>query len=225
MPGMHGFRRTLLTVPLLAGGLAPLFVQAQSTDPHASHTSGAMDHSAHMQAMEAPARYTVSRADYTVPNVSLLDQNGKPVLLGDLLNRQEPVALNFIFTTCTTICPVMTATFSKMINEIGPAGKDLRVVSISIDPEYDTPRALKEYAAKFHAGANWQFLTGSFDDITRVQKALEAYTGDKMNHRPVTFFRGSGAKEWIRIDGLANGTELANEYRKLSPREEAIHRH
>ncbi len=175
----------------------------------------AQDHSAHHEMMSAPQRYTRASAAYRTPEVSLVGTDGKRVNLPLLLNGSEPVALNFIFTTCTTICPVMTATFSKMRKELGPDANGLRMVSISIDPEYDTPAALKGYAAKFNAGPNWTFLTGSLEDINTVEKAFDAFTGDKTNHRPLTFFRGRGAAEWVRIDGLANGSDLANEYREL----------
>jgi protein SCO1/2 len=178
--------------------------------------AAAQDHSAHQQMMSAQQRYTRVSASYRVPDVSLQNQDGKRIGLAALLSGSEPVALNFIFTTCTTICPVMTATFSRMRKELGPDADGVRMVSISIDPEYDTPTALKEYAGRFNAGPNWSFLTGRFEDIIAVEKAFDAFTGDKTNHRPSTFFRGRGASDWVRIDGLANGSELAKEYRELA---------
>lgn len=173
------------------------------------------DHAAHHQMMSAPKRYTRASAPYRLPEVTLVDQNGDRVRLQTLLNGSEPVALNFVFTTCTTICPVMTATFSKMRSALGSEAAALRMLSVSIDPEYDTPGALREYAGKFHAGPNWTFLTGTLEDVIAVQKAFDAFTGDKNNHRPLTFLRGRGAPEWVRIDGLANGSELAAEVREL----------
>jgi protein SCO1/2 len=183
-------------------------------EAHQGH-GGGHDHAAH-QAMMQQRTYTRSIRAYDVPEVSLIDQHGREVLLPDLLQSPEPVALNFIFTTCTTICPVMTATFAHMRDTLGPDASGLRTVSISIDPEYDTPAVLKQYAARHGDAPDWLFLTGDAQRIVQVQKAFDAYTGSKVNHRPLTLFKGRGSQDWVRIDGLAGGSELAAEYQKLA---------
>jgi protein SCO1/2 len=124
--------------------------------------------------------------------------------------------LNFVFTSCATICPVTTKVLSEVPARLGLAGRQLRLVSISIDPEADTPLQLKAYARSFQAGERWKFLTGSVQDIKAVQLAFDSYRGDKMNHEPVTLMRQRAAKEWIRIDGFASPNELVREYRKVS---------
>lgn len=167
-------------------------------------------HAAHRAAM-AKARYSVSTDQYAIPDVTLIDKSGATVALQTLLSSDEPVALNFIFTTCTTICPVMTATFAQMRRELGDAGDGLQLVSISIDPEYDRPEQLRAYAEQFKAGSGWEFLTGDSADIVRVLKSFDSYAGSKMNHQPVTLLKRPGSASWTRIDGLANGTDLAHE--------------
>ena len=167
-------------------------------------------HAAHRAAMQS-TRYEASTEHYEVPNVQLLDQSGARVDLRALLETDEPLALNFIFTTCTTICPVMTATFAQMRRELGEAGDDLRLVSISIDPEYDRPETLRAYAEQFRAGSGWEFLTGDSADIVRVLKSFDSYGGSKMNHQPVTLLKSPGSSSWTRIDGLASGKDLAHE--------------
>lgn len=167
-------------------------------------------HAAHRAAMQS-ARYTASVATYAVPDIELIDQTGTTVDLQALLDTDQPVALNFIFTTCTTICPVMTATFAQMRRELGEAGDELRLVSISIDPEYDRPDKLQAYAEQFRAESGWEFLTGDSADIVRVLKSFDSYAGSKMNHQPVTLLKSPGSASWTRIDGLANGTDLAHE--------------
>ena len=173
---------------------------SMSHDPHAAHR-------AHMQS----ARYSASEETYAVPDIELLDQTGATVDLRSLLETDQPVALNFIFTTCTTICPVMTATFAQMRDELGDAGDDLQLISISIDPEYDRPDKLRAYADQFRAGSGWEFLTGDSADIVQVLKSFDSYAGSKMNHQPVTLLKSPGSASWTRIDGLANGADLANE--------------
>ena len=168
------------------------------------------EHAAHRAAMKKP-RYSTSVASYDIPDVQLIDELGAPVTLRSLLESDQPVALNFIFTTCTTICPVITATFAQMQRQLGDAAEQLRLVSVSIDPEYDRPDILKAYARQFHAGEGWTFLTGDSTDIVQVMQSFDTYAGSKMNHQPVTLLKSPHSESWIRIDGLASGADLAHE--------------
>ena len=105
------------------------------------------DHSAHHDMMKKKKiNYSRSIETYHIPEISLTNHEGQEINLESILHSPEPVAVNFIFTTCTTICPVMTATFSHMRKALGEDADGLQLVSISIDPEYDTPSMLKKYA-------------------------------------------------------------------------------
>ena len=181
-----------------------VIAEQQEHDPHAHHR--------HM--MEQPG-YTSSRHSYTMPELVLIDMNNNKVSLAEALGHEQPVMLNFIFTTCTTICPVLTATFSQVQRKLGDEAKNVRMISITIDPEQDTPERLKEYAGRFKAGAGWQFLTGSIENIITTQKAFDAYRGDKMNHLPLTFIRSTANGPWIRLEGFSSATEVVDEYRQL----------
>ena len=193
---------------LAAGAsLTVLFVFAGA---FASEHSGHDQHAAHRAAMKQ-TNYQVSDADYSVPEVQLLDASGTSLPLQDLLASGEPIALNFIFTTCTTICPVMTATFAQLQRELGGDAERVHLVSISIDPEYDRPDKLAAYAKQFQAGGNWTFLTGDTSDIVNVLRSFDAYTGSKMSHRPITLLKRPDSEGWTRIDGLASGQSLAHE--------------
>lgn len=182
-----------------------------------NHSSmpGGEDHSAHMAMMQQKNSYTEKQARYQVPDVELTDQNGQKVRLQTLLGASEPYALNFIFTTCTTICPILTASFSHMQHELGTEADSLRLISISIDPEYDTPKVLKTYSERVNATKNWTFLTGDYKTVVAVEKAFDSYASDKMNHRPAYLFKLASDETWHRVDGLASGTDLADIYRHL----------
>ena len=186
---------------------------SSSSDEHAGHQQDQAvpdKHAAHRAAMQK-TRYAATTASYAIPDVELIDQLGTSVSLRELLQADQPIALNFIFTTCTTICPVMTATFAQMRRELGDAGSDLRLVSISIDPEYDRPDKLKAYSEQFHAGTGWDFLTGDSADIVQVLRSFDSYAGSKMNHQPVTLLKSPDSESWTRLEGLASGKDLANE--------------
>ena len=197
---------TRLLAVIAAICLAAVSVAVAATPSHDGHDK----HAAHRAAMKKAA-YQVRDVDYDVPDVELLDHSGTTVALRELLDTGEPVALNFIFTTCTTICPVMTVTFAQMQQLLGTDAERVHLVSISIDPEYDRPDVLESYAKQFRAENNWTFLTGDISDIVTVLRSFDSYTGSKMSHRPVTLLKRPERKSWTRIDGLANGESLARE--------------
>ncbi len=173
-------------------------------DPHAHHR--------HMLEHKG---YSRSEHRYELPDPALVDMHGNATRLLRELDCDTPVLLNFIFTTCTTICPVLSATFAQVQQQLGDAADDVRMISITIDPGHDTPARLQDYAQRFHAGAQWQFLTGAPDDIVAIQKAFDAYRGSKVNHEPLTFMRGAAGQSWLRIDGLASAADVIGEYHKL----------
>jgi len=193
---------------ILVTGLSVNTIANESMSTH-NHASMKHDeHTAHKTMMKQKS-YSVTNEHYAIPNIELIDASGANVQLNSLLNGQQPVALNFIFTTCNTICPVMTATFSHMKHQLGKAASDIRLVSITIDPEYDRPAVLKKYSEQFSTGPNWDFLTGEGRDITEVIHSFKAHFGSKMNHRPLTLLKSPDKNSWIRIDGLASGKDLA----------------
>lgn len=188
--------------------------EGRMADP-AAPKGGMTDHSAHRDMMQ-PSRYSRSSKVYTIPDITLTNHEGQSVLLRSELTKQGPVALNFIFTTCSTICPVQTATFNQLLKELGAEAENLNMISISIDPENDTPEVLKDYAERFQADTpNRQFLTGTVQQVITTLKAFDAFAGNKMNHRPLTFLRVPKNEQWVRIEGLASATDLAKEYRTL----------
>jgi protein SCO1/2 len=135
------------------------------------------------------------------------------VKLDALLAAPRPVLLQFVFTSCTTVCPILSATFSSVQDGLGPG---VRLVSISIDPEYDTPARLAAYAARFRARPQWTFLTGSANNIAVVERSFDVETNGKMNHLPVTFLRAAPGQPWVRIEGLTSASELLTEYRHVA---------
>lgn len=153
-----------------------------------------------------------SVAAYKLPNVMLVREDGKKISFAQAMQDSRPVFLNFIYTSCTAVCPVMSQIFSGLQNRLGSESGKVGMVSISIDPEYDTPTRLSEYARRHKAGEQWHFYTGTVEASMAVQKAFNVYNADKMNHTVVTFFRAKPGSAWVRLDGFAMPEQLVQEY-------------
>jgi protein SCO1 len=158
---------------------------------------------------------TRSIRKYEVPAVSLVRDDGKVVSLPDEMNDGRPIVLNFIFTTCGSICPLMSSVFAQFERRLGTDADKVHLMSISIDPEQDTPTRLREYARKFNAGLQWQHYTGTLDASIAAQRAFDVYRGGKMSHNAVTLMRAAPDKPWLRIEGFVTADDLVHDYRKL----------
>lgn len=193
-----------------------LAASEQQADDSLDSISGDADPHAHHHHMMQSKTYSRSLHHYQLPDLVLVNMQGEQTSLLNEVNRgQQPVMLNFIFTTCTTICPVLSATFSQVEQQLGAERDRVRMISITIDPEHDTPARLRAYAARYNAGPQWHFLTGKLPDIIATQKAFDAYRGTKMNHEPLTFLRVSEQEPWLRLNGLASAADVVKEYRQL----------
>jgi protein SCO1/2 len=182
--------------------------------PSLSRAAGPVHEHQHAGAHQTDVlRQTV--AHYVVPDVLVTRMDGSRVHFSRELDDMHPVILNFIYTSCTAICPMTTQVFSSLQEKLGPGLARAKMVSVSIDPEFDTPTRLSAYAGTFHAQPSWQFYTGPVSSSILIQKAFGVYRGDKMNHTPVTFFRQAGSKDWVRLEGLATPDELLNVYNNL----------
>jgi cytochrome oxidase Cu insertion factor (SCO1/SenC/PrrC family) len=157
---------------------------------------------------EEPARDTNNADSPTLsiklPDVVVYDQDGRKLNFYSDLIKGKTVAINFIFTTCTTICPPLTATFRKVQQELGErVGRDVQLISISVDPATDVPERLKSFSARFKAGPGWTFVTGDRQEINLLLKALGASVGDKNDHTPMVLVGKHSANYWTRAYGLA----------------------
>jgi cytochrome oxidase Cu insertion factor (SCO1/SenC/PrrC family) len=144
-----------------------------------------------------------------IPDVELLDQNGRKIHFYTDLVKGQTVVINFIFTTCTTICPPLGATFARVQKELGDkAGRDVRFISISVDPATDTPERLKAWGAKFHAGDGWTFVTGNKPEVDELLRALGASSARREDHSPTVLIGNDAHGNWTRTYGLANTSKL-----------------
>ncbi len=148
-------------------------------------------------------------APLKIPDVELVDQDGRPVHLYSDLIRGKRVAMNFVFTTCTTICLPMGANFERLQSLLGErAGTEVRLISVSVDPLTDVPQRLKAWGAKFHAGPGWTLLTGRKEEVDRLLKTLGVFTPDRADHSPITLLGDDTTGRWTRAYGLASPAKM-----------------
>jgi protein SCO1/2 len=168
------------------------------------------------QASSAEVRYQRTVERYTMPDVELVNQEGEKIRLKDLVEKDQPVVVDFIYGTCTTICPVLSASYVNLQKKLAKEGRSAHLISITIDPENDSPKILKDYLKRYRASPGWDFLTGSRADIDKVMTAFNAYIPDKMSHFPLNLIRNPKDGTWVRLFGIMSSKEFLTEFKQVA---------
>ena len=156
---------------------------------------------------KAPEDASPARKYFT--DVELLNQNGEKVRFYSDVLKGKTVIVNAFFTTCTSVCPPMNRNMEKIQEVLGDrVGRDVFLVSITVDPEVDTPARLKDYAKKFHAGAGWVFLTGKKENLDWALYKLGQYVETKDDHKTIFIIGNEPTGLWKKAFGMANVAEL-----------------
>ncbi|HVF89372.1 MAG TPA: SCO family protein, partial [Blastocatellia bacterium] len=188
-------------VPAPGGAQAPARETAEAARPAPGGDTG--------KAAESAARY--------FPNTELLTQENKPVRFFDDLLKGKVVLINFAFSTCTGVCSPMTANLAKVQEYLGDrVGRDINMITISVDPLVDTPEVLKKYASSFKVKPGWYFLTGKKENIDLVLKKLGGYVADKSQHSGVLIVGNVETGEWSKVFAMAKASEIADIVRKVA---------
>jgi protein SCO1/2 len=138
-----------------------------------------------------------------IPDAELIDQDGKTVHLYSDLVKGRVAALSFIFTTCTTICPLIGADLGRLQTELGQAlGEDIVLISVSVDPVTDTPQRMKAWGAQFGAEPGWSLLTGDKQTVDQLLKLVGLYTPDIQSHSPFLVLVNDRTGDWTRVSAL-----------------------
>jgi cytochrome oxidase Cu insertion factor (SCO1/SenC/PrrC family) len=166
-------------------------------------------HDAHADASVHSTGSDSAAPGKAIPDLELLDQDGRKVRFYSDLVKGKVVVINFIFTTCTTICPPLGATFARVQHELGErTGRDVHFISVSVDPVTDTPERLKAWGAKFKAGAGWTFVTGDKPQMDVLLSALAASSARREDHSPTVLIGNDASGQWTRAYGLAKPSQL-----------------
>jgi len=152
----------------------------------------------------------------SIPDVTLVNQRGETVHFYSDLVKGRVVAINFIYTNCAAICPMQGVTFSEVQTLLGDRlGRDVLMISISTDPERDTPERLEAWGAEFGAKPGWTFVTGSREQIDALVQALTGAPARTGEHSSIVLIGNDGAGKWIRDYGLMPPAEMVETINNL----------
>ena len=175
--------------------VAPL-TWADEEDPHAKHRA--------MMENKAPEP-AAEFADIDLRDALLLTQDDEEVHFVSDVVGDKIVVMDFVYTTCTTVCPVLTALFTQVQTQLGDdLGGEVIMISMTVDAARDTPARLKAYAAKHHVQEGWTWLTGPKATMDDVLTGLGAYSVS-FEDDPAVVIGGDGRTgEWKRMFGFPN---------------------
>ena len=209
---MNRFSRNLL-IKTIALVLVATQAAYADEDPHAKHR-------AMMKQSSEPA---LEAAEIDLRNRTVLDQDGREMEFVTEAIGDHIVVMDFVYTTCTTICPVLSALFTQVQTKLGDdvVGNDVRLISMSVDPIRDTPQRLKAYSAKHHAGEGWLWLTGAKPAVDDVLTGLGAYTSNFEDHPTMVLIGDAQTGEWKRLFGFPNPDRIVRIVNELREQREA----
>ena len=191
--------RQIFTLLILLAGVFTT-TQAQKPAPPAEPH----DHSHMSNTAESS-----SPAQKYFTDVELINQDGKKVHFYSDVLKGKTVIVNAFFTSCTSVCPPMNRNMEKIQEALGDrVGRDVFLVSMTVDPETDTPARMKEYAKKFHAGPGWLFLTGKKENLDWALYKLGQYVENKDDHQTVLIIGNEPTGLWKKAFGMASVAEL-----------------
>src|ERR1700761_6186748 len=152
-------------------------------------------------------------------NLPVVDQDGRTLKFYDDVIKGKRLVVSFIYTNCPDICPLTTARLTQVEDQLkDQMGKDLFFISMTVDPERDTPERLKEFSKAFGTGPGWLFLTGKVEDI----RAINAKLGDKSrslsDHRNEVVLGNDQTGEWARDTVFGDLDRLVIDIRSMDPK-------
>ena len=155
-------------------------------------------------------RITFNDREFTIPDVLLIDQDGKRVRFYTDLLKDKTFALSFFYTDCTYVCTRQGELFSSLQKRLGPRlGKDVFIVSVTMNPQSDTPNKLRKWARKYGRQPGWRLVTGR---VSEVEKLLRLFTGEvagpKEIHSGLIYIGDDRTGRWSHLDDLKPASEI-----------------
>jgi len=186
-------RISYLIIGALALTLAGTAATFAEEDPHAKHRA----------MTKQSAEPAAESADIDLRDRTLINQDGQEVRFVSDVIGDRIVVMDFVYTTCTTVCPVLSALFTQVQGKLGDQlDEDVVMVSVSVDPVRDTPQRLKAYSAKHRAGDGWIWLTGAKPTVDDVLTGVGAYSVNFEEHPSMVLVGDGRTGEWKRLFGF-----------------------
>ena len=196
-----------LSTVILLIGVVSFSVKAQDQPP--GQKPKPLEPSSLQQPEPAASARVRSPAEKYFSDVELINQDGQKMRFYSDVLKDKVVVINTFFTTCTGVCPPINRTLERMQEALGDRlGKDAFLVSMSVDPESDTPSKLKEYSRRFHARPGWIFLTGKKENVDWALYKLGQYVETKDGHTNIIIIGNEAKGLWKKAFGLAKADEL-----------------
>lgn len=181
-------------------------------DPHAKHKA----------MMKQKSEPVAEFADIDLRDRTLLNQDGEEVRFVNDVIGDNIVVMDFVYTTCTTVCPVLSALFTQVQGKLGDQlGDEVIMVSLTVDPIRDTPQRLKAYSAKHHAGESWVWLTGPKSTVDDVLTGVGAYTTSFEDHPSMVLVGDGRTGEWKRLFGFPSPDRIMQVVNELQDRRQS----
>lgn len=197
-------KRCILVLPIVLVSALSCFAQSPSPTPRPAPSPPAS-----LQNAKATAGETASPAMKYFSDVELINQDGQKMRFYSDVLKDRVVVINTFFTTCVSVCPPMNRNLEKVQEALGDRlGKDVFIVSLSVDPEIDTPPRLKDYSRRFHARPGWIFLTGKKENIDWALYKLGQYVQSRDDHSTIMIIGNEPKGLWKKAFGLARSDEL-----------------
>lgn len=185
----------------------PAVAEEAESDPHAHHR----------QMMKAQAEQKAQAAILEIGDARLITQDGETKSLSSDIVGDRIVVVDFVYTTCTTICPVLSAVLMQVQDQLGDRlGTEVMLVSISVDPQRDTPARLKDYSSKLRARDGWMWLTGNKDAVDEVLKDFGAYTPNFEDHPAMVLVGDGTTGEWSRFLGFPGANHIVDKINEFA---------
>jgi len=200
----------LLALPVRAADPAP------ADDPHAACKAAAAKATADA-ARPASAQAAPAAAAVVLEDLPMVDQDGTFRRFRSEVVGGRLVVMDFVFTTCTTICPVLSSKMARLQERLGDRlGREVFLVSVSVDPARDGPPQLLAYSKKWKARQGWSFLGGKPADVEAVLKGMGAYTANFANHPPMFLVGDGRTGKWTRLNGFPEVDQLLKQVDTLA---------
>jgi protein SCO1 len=215
----------LTNLPRLAAAItfaaAILATSANAAPPSAARRPAEATPTAEAPAGIVPTDKPRNGAAVYLADLPLIDQNGKTVDLYKDFIAGRRIVLHSFFARCEGSCPVMMTTLQALQKQLGSRlGKDVHIVSTTVDPDHDTPDVLADYAKRVKAGQGWHFLSGSTEQVTTALRRIGQYTDAPEDHMNLIIVGNDTNGDWRKVHGLAGLKEVTTEILEAVGREE-----